>query len=171
MTVITTGKRIDLYPAKTEDIDIIMNLENANENKNFVWQGSYEEHMSEIDDPSYILAVFREKSDNRIVGYVLAGVEKRSDVFELRRIVVAEKGRGYGREAMSLLMDYGFNILHINRFWLDVYPDNFVGINLYKSLGMKHEGTLRQSYRSERGYLDQMIFSILKEEYFLKNTG
>lgn len=168
MTVITTGKRIAMSSAKAGDIDIIIDFENADENKSFVWQGSYEEHLGEIEDPSYILAVFKERSDNRVIGYVLAKVDRRSDIFELRRIVIGEKGRGYGREALFLLMDYAFNSLHINRFWLDVYPDNVVGINLYKSLGMKHEGTLRQSYRSERGYLDQMIFSILREEYFKK---
>ena len=56
--------------------------------------------------------------------------------------------------------------LNINRFWLDAYPDNTVGIHLYESLGMHRDGVLRQNYKSERGYLDQIIFSMLKDEYF-----
>ena len=54
-----------------------------------------------------------------------------------------------------------------NRLWLDVYPDNAVGINLYESLGMHKDGILRQNYKAERGYLDQIIYSILRSEYMM----
>ena len=46
----------------------------------------------------------------------------------------------------------------MNRFWLDVFEDNTVGISLYTSLGLVHEGTLRQSYKDEKGYRNQLIF-------------
>lgn len=49
--------------------------------------------------------------------------------------------------------------------WLDVYPDNEIGIKLYESLGMHCDGVLRQNYLAERGYLDQIIYSLLRCEY------
>ena len=67
---------------------------------------------------------------------------------------------------MEALMKYAFETLKFNRFWLDVYPDNAVGIKLYESLGLHRDGVLRQNFKSERGYLDQIIYSMLKEEYF-----
>jgi len=48
---------------------------------------------------------------------------------------------------------------------LDAYPDNLIGIRLYESLGMHLDGVLRQNYKSSRGYLDQIIYSMLKTEY------
>jgi len=66
---------------------------------------------------------------------------------------------------MHGILKYCFEVLDMNRFWLDVYTDNEVGINLYKSLDLVYEGTLRSAYKSERGYLDMMVFSMLRSEY------
>ncbi len=100
------------------------------------------------------------------VGYALIRLDPKSEIFELRRIAIAEKNKGYGREAMEALFKFAFEELGANRFWLDAYPDNVVGIRLYESLGMHRDGVLRQNYKAERGYLDQIIFSMLKSEYF-----
>ena len=71
---------------------------------------------------------------------------------------------------MEALMKAAFKDMNINRFWLDVYPDNIIGIKLYESLGMHRDGVLRQNYKSYRGYLDQIIYSMLKREYFGKGV-
>ena len=83
----------------------------------------------------------------------------------MRRIVTQEKGQGYGREALKALIRYAFTQLDTHRLWLDVYPDNLRGIRLYESLGMHQDGVLRQNYLSDRGYLDQIIYSLLRSEY------
>nr|MBK5234863.1 GNAT family N-acetyltransferase [Clostridium sp.] len=90
----------------------------------------------------------------------------KSEIFELRRIAISHKGLGYGKESMIALLKYAFEERNVNRFWLDVYPDNVIGIKLYKGLGMHRDGVLRENYKSERGYLDQIIYSMLKREYF-----
>ena len=89
----------------------------------------------------------------------------KSHIFEIRRIAITDKGKGYGRELMIALIRYAFEETETNRLWLDVYPDNFGGIHLYDSLGMHKDGVLRQNYLSERGYLDQIIYSLLRSEY------
>ena len=68
--------------------------------------------------------------------------------------------------AMNAHLKYAFEDLNINRFWLDVFPDNTAGIGLYESLKMHKDGILRQNYKADRGYLDQIIYSMLKSEYF-----
>ncbi len=165
MDILFSTERLNIFNATEKDIDIILELENHKDNRNYVWQGTFEEHMSEINDKNSMLVVFKRKDNNEIIGYSLSHINFKSDVFELRRIVISDKGKGYGRETLLGIIKYCFEVVKCNRFWLDVYPDNEKGINLYKSVGMHHDGTLRQSYKSERGYLDQMIFSILKEEY------
>ena len=66
---------------------------------------------------------------------------------------------------MEGLVKYAFEETETNRLWLDVYPDNISGINLQESLGMHKDGVLRQNYKAERGYLDQIIYSMLRSEY------
>lgn len=38
-------------------------------------------------------------------------------------------------------------------------------LEIYESLGMHKDGVLRQNYKAERGYLDQIIYSMLRSEY------
>ena len=158
-------KRLVIAEAVEADIEWIIAQESDEENRKFVWIGSREEHRAEIADPAHLLLVFREKDDGEKVGYALVHLDFKSERFELRRIVIALKNRGYGRESIEALMKYAFETLRFNRFWLDVYPDNTMGIALYESLGLHRDGVLRQNYKSERGYLDQIIYSMLREEY------
>lgn len=156
-------ERLKVYNAKKEDIDIIIDIENHKDNRDYLWQGSYKEHLNEINDKSHILAIVKKEKD--LIGYFLAKIYRKSDVFELRRIAITEKRKGYGKELIKAIIKYAFEELFINRFWLDVYHDHLVGIRLYESLGMQKDGVLRQNYKEERGYMDQIIYSILRSEY------
>lgn len=160
--------RLYIIEATEADIKTIIELENHKDNRDFIWLGTYEEHKAEIEDKNYLLFVFKEKEDNLIVGFALIRLDFNSEIFELRRIAISHKGIGYGKEVMTALLKYAFEQLNINRFWLDVYPDNAIGISLYEGLGMHRDGVLRQNYKSKRGYLDQIIYSMLKSEYFQK---
>lgn len=164
MKVLFTTERLNICLAEEQDITSIMELENHKDNNRFVWQGTYEEHLNEINSESCLLFVFRQKSDNKIIGFSLSLYNDKFHVFELRRIAISKKGCGYGKESIMGIIKYSFSKLKTNRFWLDVYTDNKKGINLYKSIGMHLDGILRQSYKDDSGYRDQMIFSILKEE-------
>lgn len=155
-----------ILEATFEDIPAIIALESHKDNRDYLWIGTEEEHREEIEDPNHLLLIFRKKDNSDIVGYALVRLNRKSEIFELRRIAISEKRKGYGREAMEALLKEAFENMGINRFWLDVYPDNVFGINLYESLGMHRDGVLRQNYKAERGYLDQIIYSMLKSEYF-----
>lgn len=159
-------QRLNIVEATSEQVDAIIEIESHKDNRDFIWIGTEEQHLAEIDDPNHLLLLFRAKENDRIVGYALARIDKKSEVFELRRIAIVEKGMGFGREAMEAIMRFAFTELGTNRFWLDVYPDNLIGIKLYESLGLHLDGVLRQNYKSSRGYLDQIIYSMLKSEYF-----
>lgn len=164
-------KRMHLLEATENQIEEIIELEAHPENRDYLWVGTYEEHKDEIADPNHLLLIFKEKEEGKTVGYALIRLNPKSEIFELRRIAISDKRKGYGREAMEALFKVAFEELGINRFWLDVYPDNIFGINLYESLGMHKDGVLRQNYKAERGYLDQIIYSMLKTEYFERETN
>ncbi|WP_326910175.1 GNAT family N-acetyltransferase [Sedimentibacter sp. MB31-C6] len=161
-------KRLYIVEANESDIETIMEFEKHEDNRDFIWSGTYEEHMAEIKDKDFLLFVIKEKDNNTIVGFILNKLDYESEIFELRRIAISKKGIGYGKEVLTALFKYAFEELNINRFWLDVYPDNVVGIKLYEGVGMHCDGVLRQNYKSERGFLDQKVYSMLKSEYFKK---
>jgi RimJ/RimL family protein N-acetyltransferase len=157
--------RLSILPAGEEHIEAIMEIERHKDNRDFIWSGTYDQHKEEIDDPNHLLLVFQENATGMIVGFALIHLNFRSNIFELRRIAITVKGIGYGKEALTAIIRYAFEETDTNRFWLDVYPDNSKGIQLYESLGFHKDGVLRQNYRSSRGYLDQIVYSMLREEY------
>lgn len=158
-------KRLFIVKATEADLEYVIEMEHDKENSDFIWSGTYDEHKAEIEDPNYLLLVFKSRDSTSKIGYALIRMDFKSEIFELRRIAISEKGVGYGKEVMMALLKYAFEERAMNRFWLDVYPDNGIGIKLYEGVGMQRDGVLRQSYKAERGYLDQIIYSMLKSEY------
>jgi RimJ/RimL family protein N-acetyltransferase len=74
-------------------------------------------------------------------------------------------GKGYGFEASILILKYAFHELNLNRIFLTVREDNINAIKLYKKVGFKEEGLLRQQVYNNNKYINMIIMSILKDEF------
>lgn len=158
-------KRLRIERAQPSDIEFIMELEADRANNKFIWSGTYEEHLKEIQSRDYLVLIIRDRFENTNLGFSINHIDYESDRFEFRRVAIDKKGLGYGKEAMVGIIHYAFSKLKTNRFWLDVYPDNMVGIKLYESLHMHRDAILRQNHREDRGLMDQIVYSILRPEY------
>lgn len=77
------------------------------------------------------------------------------------------RGRGYGTDALSALLNYGFIDLNLNRIWCEVYSFNDA-INSYRKLGFKDEGVLREHIYIEGKYYDTYMLGLLKKEWLAK---
>lgn len=87
-------------------------------------------------------------------------------------IFIGEKSlwnQGYGSEAMQLLLKHGFETLNLNRIALDVYETNPRAIRSYEKVGFVHEGRKRQAMYKNGQYLDILLMSVLREEWFARN--
>ncbi len=97
----------------------------------------------------------------------LSKISRESDSLDLTRIYIGEKeylGKGYGKEAMLLLLDYCFNTLNMERVTLDHYEGNPAG-KLYLDLGFKYEGIMRNAAKKDNKYYDLHLMSMLRDEY------
>ncbi|MDO5037776.1 MAG: GNAT family protein [Tissierellia bacterium] len=157
--------RLRIRSAQEADLPWVIALEEDPENAPYIWVGNLEEHREELASPDHLLYVFERREDQEKVGYALVQLNKKARAYLLRRIAINKKREGYGEEAMRALMASCFDQLDQNRFWLDVFPDNPAGIALYEKLGMVREGVLRENDRQDRGYLDQIVYGILKREW------
>ena len=73
--------------------------------------------------------------------------------------------RGYGREAVALLLDYAFRLRNMRRVWLWVHADNERAIRAYRACGFVEEGRLRQHVFSNGRYVDAVNMGILDHEW------
>ena len=73
--------------------------------------------------------------------------------------------KGYGMEAINLLLDYGFSFLNLRNISLNVFEYNEVAYNLYKKIGFKEAGRLRKAVEILGKTYDVTIMDMLKEEF------
>jgi ribosomal-protein-alanine N-acetyltransferase len=118
--------------------------------------------------PDTVMLAIVEKTTGVHVGNVkLAGIHtlhRRADM----GIMLGDKqrwGRGYGREAVALILEYGFDRLNLNKIYLGVDVDNAAAVKVYEQLGFKIEGTQRQHLFRDGAYRDRHLMGILREEY------
>jgi len=71
-------------------------------------------------------------------------------------------GKGYGSEAVQLLVDYGFCHHNLHRIFLEVHARNERAIRAYQACGFVEEGRLRQHVWSDGSYDDLVIMGVLR---------
>ena len=74
-------------------------------------------------------------------------------------------GRGYGTDAMRVIVSYGFREMGLHRIQLGVAPFNPAGIRAYEKAGFVEEGRLRESVLHDGRWYDEVLMSILDHEW------
>jgi RimJ/RimL family protein N-acetyltransferase len=74
-------------------------------------------------------------------------------------------GKGYGTDAMEVLLKFIFGQMNIHKVKLNVFSYNERAIKSYKKCGFKVEGVMRQEIFRDGRYYDEIIMGLLKEEY------
>jgi hypothetical protein len=116
-------------------------------------------------DKSAISFAIRLLHDNSPVGFTrFKSIDHRSGVAEIS-IVIGDPGKGFGREALTLLIEYGFLELNLNRIELTVLSFNAVAIHLYEKLGFQQEGVLRQHLFRDGKYHETWVMALLRDEW------
>lgn len=163
--------RIRLRPTIESDLDFVLGAEQAAENRAFVGVWMPEQHRAalESEDLSHLVI---ENADGELVGYViLAGLADANNSIEFRRIVVTEKNRGYGKEALREIKKLAFEELKAHRLWLDVKEANAPARHIYETMGFQTEGVLRECLKTETGYESLVVMSMLRGEYESESGG
>jgi RimJ/RimL family protein N-acetyltransferase len=106
--------------------------------------------------------------ETRLIGTCcLLGFDWPSRLAELR-VRIGDRsawGQGFGREAVALLLSYGFKDLGLERIWLRVYSGNQRALRLYRRLGFREEGTLRQAAVVAGNREDVVLMGLLRSEW------
>ncbi|MEH7061166.1 MULTISPECIES: GNAT family N-acetyltransferase [Bacillus] len=110
----------------------------------------------------------RTAQDDRLIGFVaIHGIEWNNRM-GLLAIGIGEgndRGKGYGREAINLILNYAFYELNLHRVGLDVISYNKAAIKLYKKMGFQMEGCMREAVQRDGECFDRIIMGILREEW------
>ena len=171
------GERIYLRPLESDDVnEAYVNWLNDQAVTRFMQAGMvpitkeslgrYVQQVSQSSDTVFLAVI--EKGTDRHVGNVKLGpihrIHHRADL----GIMIGDKvrwGRGYGQEAMGLMLDYAFKRLNLHKVALGVEAAHQAAVDLYKRLGFQIEGVLKKHVFRDGMYRDNLVMGLLRQDY------
>ncbi|OPY58780.1 MAG: putative ribosomal N-acetyltransferase YdaF [Pelotomaculum sp. PtaU1.Bin035] len=114
-----------------------------------------------------ILAIIHTKEKTHIGNISLQNINYINRSSELA-IIIGEKeywGKGYGKEAATLIINHGFLHLNMNRIYCGTFVENSGMIKLAEALGFRKEGIRREAEFKNGKYTDIIEFGLLKSEW------
>jgi len=161
-----TTARVRLRPTMSSDLDFVVSLEQAQENRPFITPWDKTQHEAAIRFPDFRHFIVEGGDDLSSVGFViLIGCRNPNLSIELKRMVVQAKGAGFGRAALRMAKKIAFDDLGAHRFWLDVKKRNGRAQALYDSEGFVIEGELRDAVKVDGGFESLVVMSMLRSEF------
>lgn len=167
------GDRIYLSPVNIEDKEIYTKWMNDKEIATNI--GCYHKTFSLLSEEKWLQKASNDYhfaiiliENNELIGNVsLRKINPVDQTGELGIIIGQEENRnkGYGKEAIKLILNYGFNTLNLNNVIIKVYSFNKRAINAYNKVGFKKIGTRRESTYKDGKMYDTIYMDMLKREY------
>lgn len=171
-----TLKGVSLRPLDFEDIDTLYEWSSNIElemlagwgpqRSRAAYRQRYEKRIAEPEKDLYVYGV---ETEGKLVGYVQLAMIDREEKRAAAGLVIGEKevwGRGIGKTALCILLDYAFTPLNLERVYSEVYDFNKRSQRLMESVGFTHEGILRQHEIHNGKRQDMYVFGILKDEFY-----
>ena len=156
----------DLVP---EYLEMVNDIENV---ARFI--GDRREPLTEQDEIKYI----SDKMDNNATmfsmiekktGRFIGNIEFFNRVFEEAEwgIVITTKmqNKGYGKEAIRIMLDLAFGEYQMHRVSIGVVGLNTEALKFYREIGFKQEGILEEAYYYNNEYSDFIMMRILSHEW------
>lgn len=176
------GEKIWLRPFEEEDMKLMAKWHNdqeimtlfaiTKETSEEYWQKWLERSVA---SPNVVYFGIAKKGGNELIGYVhLDGIMWNHRLCRDIGILIGEKGewsKGYGTEAMKLMIYHAFNTLGLHRLELMTFPFNKRGLKVWKKCGFKKEGVMRKARLSEGRWHDIIFFGLLEDEFVMKQQS
>lgn len=124
-----------------------------------------------LKEGRYSFAIIR-KRDNKLIGNCGFNDINHIDRTATIGIFIGKsenQNKGYGSEALKILLNYGFGVLNLNNIDLHVFDFNEKAIACYKKVGFKEYGRRHDAYYVNGEYHDIISMEILKKDFYFES--
>lgn len=169
------GERLYLRPVEKDDSAYLRTWSNDPEMRCLTGEVTpmsqsaaekYCEHVQTAEDRVWLMMVVKE--NERVIGETgLLRIFYPWRTADLS-IMIGDRyarGKGYGKEAILLMLDYAFGALALHRIAIGVVGFNERALRFYEKVGFKREGIQRDGYFYNHQFSDFVMMSILEDEY------
>lgn len=124
-------------------------------------------HNAIFDNSKLVLAICLTQNDKYIGNIMLEDVDyvNRSGHVPVFIGDKTEWNKGYATEARMLMLEYAFHQRGLHRIVAYVLEENEASLRMHEKCGYKIEGVLRDSVYKNGRHHNQVVLSILRQEF------
>jgi len=160
------GKNVNLRKAEKGDVSLVVEWW-----RNPQYMGNFQDTMT-ISKPKMKKVMLEdtiffiiEKKDGTKIGHIGGFMGGRTSLEIGYALVPSERGKGYGTEAIRIIVDYLFLKKNSVRIQAPAATENVASQEALEKAGFSKEGLMRKSGHAKGEYIDQYLYSILREEW------
>ncbi len=177
------GERIYLSPRNSEDVEKFTEWLNDFETTDYLGRSGIittlagEKQYLEKSNSQEAIFVIVIIGEDKMIGTVsLENIDKINRTATLGIFIGDKKyrGKGYGVEAIRLILEYGFKYMNLYNIKLDLIEFNTRALKCYEKCGFKEYGRRRKCKFINGKYYDTILMDILVDEFkgdFIKNKN
>ena len=168
------GDRIYLSPRNIEDVEKFTEWMNDFEVTDYTGRSGQlmslegeRKYLLEKANPEATFSIITTEEDKLIGSVGLENINHINRTATLG-IFIGDKehlSKGYGTEAIRLLLDYGFNYMNLHSIQLQLMSFNERALKCYKKCGFKETGRIRENRFINGKYYDTIAMDILENEF------
>jgi len=167
------GEHIYLRALEPEDLDFIYQIENDEE----IWEmSSTQTPYSRFLIKQYLENAHMDIYDAKQLRLVICSYDDvvlgLIDLFDFNPthnrvgvgILIAKeeyRGKGYGREALTLMINYGKTHLRLHQLYANISEDNVVSTKLFEKQGFKKIGVKKEWNLVDGSYKDELLYQLI----------
>ncbi len=176
----TTKYSIDLRALEPGDIDLLMKWENDRS----LWHLSstlapYSRYILEKYIETSAQDIYQTKQLRLMIDLVFEGGNVECvgcidlfdfDPYHLRAgvgILIADasnRGAGYGKSALTKMIEYAFDYLHLHQLYCNISVSNEVSLALFEKAGFARAGLKKEWNRRNTGFEDEWFLQLISKQ-------
>lgn len=171
--VFLKGNRVSLRPFSAEDAPFFLKWYNDPATRSKIGEAypclpERADAITRRTGPDYVWFAVVRNSNGAVIGEV--GLLRMVPAWRTTDLTIIlpdreNQHKGYGTEAIHLLLDYAFGALNFNRVAIGVVGFNEAALAFYEKIGFRREGIQQQGYYYNFQYHDFVMMRLLRQEY------
>jgi RimJ/RimL family protein N-acetyltransferase len=173
------GNYVKLSAVREEDTEIMVKWEeDAEYLRNVDTQIALPKNKEQLaaegkTDSNEVYFRLRTIENDRLIGFVAIHSIEWNNRTGLMAIGIGDstnRNKGYGSDALKLILRYAFHELNLDRVGLEVIEYNNGGIRAYEKVGFQHEGRKRSIVYRDGTRYDLIVMGVLRAEWEAKHA-
>lgn len=168
------GKNINLRALEPEDLDFLFSTEN---NESFWEISNTQTPFSKYILQKYIKNSHQDIYEAKQYRFVICTAENipigMIDLFDFNPqhqrvglgilILPKHQTKGYGFEALEMIIDYAFTYLDVHQIFANITSDNLNSITLFEKFNFIKSGLKKDWINSNSSFKDEILYQLIKE--------